>query len=409
MNYKIIFVKCAARLRNFKSFVNVLAFVLVFSTHATAQSSLETVLASVERTNRSLAADRQFWEAKKLEYKTGLTLTNPTVQGQYLFGSPAAAGDQTDLFIVQPFDFPTTYKKRRELAAEQGAVSTSEIAARRQEVLQEAKLICLELIYRNKLTAQFERRKSGLEKLRSDFQTKLDKGDGNILDLNKTRVQLLEISQWQAENAVELQKLQTHLTELNGGEVLVFRDTIYPPLPEIGAFEQVEQEYEAVDPMRQTLEQEKRIAEKQLELSKSWRLPKFEAGYHYQGILGQRFNGIHAGVSLPIWEQKYRKEAQQAQVLFADLQLQSHLNEHFFEIRELYDRQASLKQSLDEYRTAIASVSNTALLDKALRLGEITTIEYFLEVSFYQNALLHFLKTEHKYHAVVAELMKYRL
>ncbi len=377
--------------------------------HVNAQSTVETVLSSVENNNKSLTADRQFWEAKKLEFKTGLTLPNPTVQGQYLFGSPAAAGDQTDIFIVQPFDFPTTYKKRRELAAVQGAVSTSEIAARRQDVLQEAKLVCLEMIYRNKLKAQHDRRKLDLEKLRGDFQTKLDKGDGNILDVNKTRLQLLEISQLQAENAVELQKLQTHLIELNGGEAVVFTDTIYPQLPEIQSFEIVEKEYEAADPLRQTLEQEKRIAEKQLELAKAWKLPKFEAGYHYQGILGQRFNGIHAGVSLPIWEQKYRKEAQQAQVLFADLQLQSHLNEHFFEIKEVYERQASLKKSLDEYRFAISSVSNTALLDKALRLGEITVIEYFLETSFYQNAMLHFLKTEREYQISVAELMKYRL
>ncbi|MBK9338621.1 MAG: TolC family protein [Lewinellaceae bacterium] len=363
----------------------------------------------MEKNNRSLAADRQFWEAKKLEYKTGLTLPNPTVQGQYLFGSPAAAGDQTDIFIVQPFDFPTTYKKRRELAAEQGAISTSEIAARRREVLQEAKLVCLEMVWRNKLATQYERRKSDLEKLRSDFQTKLDRGDGNILDVNKTRLQLLEINQLQQENAVELQKLQTHLIELNGGEALIFQDTIYPPLPEIATFEQVEKAYEAADPQRQTLEQERRIAEKQLELSRTWQLPKFEAGYHYQGILGQRFSGIHAGMTLPIWEQKHRAEAQQAQVLFADLQLQSHLNEHFFEIKELYERQAALKKSLDEYRSAIASVSNVALLDKALRLGEITVIEYFLETSFYQNALLHFLKTEHEYHAAVSELMQYRL
>jgi hypothetical protein len=34
-----------------------------------------------------------------------------------------------------------------------------------------------------------------LEELRSDFQTKLDRGDGNILDVNKVRLQLLEITQ----------------------------------------------------------------------------------------------------------------------------------------------------------------------------------------------------------------------
>ena len=377
--------------------------------HVKAQSTVETVLASVEKNNQPLSASRQFWEAKKLEYQTGLTLPNPTIQGQYLFGSPSAAGSQTDFFAVQSFDFPTTYKKRRQLAEVQGAISTSTIAAKRQNLLLEAKLVCLEMVYRNKLKAHFERRKTDLEKLQADFQTKLDKGDGNILDVNKTKLQLLEINQLQQENALELQRLQTHLTELNGGQSLVFAAENYPPLPDIQTFEIVEREYEAADPLRQNLEQEKRIAEKQMELSKAWRLPKFEAGYHYQGILGQRFNGIHAGVTLPIWEQKYRTESQQAQVLFTDLNLQAHLNEHFFEIKELYERQAALKKSMDEYQTALASANNTALLDKALRLGEISTIEYFLEMSFYQNATLHFLKTAWDYQAAVAELMQYRL
>ena len=58
---------------------------------------------------------------------------------------------------------------------------------------------------------------------------------------------------------------------------------------------------------------------------------------------------------------------------------------------------------------AISSISNTALLKKALRLGEITVIEYFLETSFYQNALLHYLKTEREYQVTVAELMQYKL
>lgn len=383
--------------------------VLAICFEVNGQSNLEAVLVSIEKNNKSLKSDRQYWEAKKLEYKTGLTLPNPMVQGQYLFGSPKAAGDQTDFFVVQPFDFPTIYKKRRELAAVQGAISTSEFAIGRQEILQEAKLVCLELIYRNKLKAAHNRRKLELEKLQSDFQIKLNKGDGNILDVNKTKLQLLEINQLNIENNVEIQKLQMHLIQLNGGQVVLFQDTIYPMQPELTTFEQVEMEYETTDPMRQSLEQEKLIAEKQLDLSKTWRLPKFEVGYHYQGILGQRFNGIHAGLTIPIWEQKYRKKEQQANVLFINLKLQSHMNEHFFEIKELFDRQVTLKKSFNEYSVVMSSINNITLLDKALRLGEITVIEYFLETSFYQNALLHLLKLEKEYHVTLAEILKYKL
>jgi outer membrane protein, heavy metal efflux system len=379
------------------------------SVQTQAQSTVDAVLAAIEKNNKDLAASRQYWEAKKLEFGLGNTLENPTIQGQYLIGSPAVAGNQTDFFAVQPFNLPKTYKTMRALATEQGRVSTSVLAAQRMELLLESKLVCTELVYRNKLKAQYGIRKTELEKLRSDFQTKLDKGDGNILDVNKTKLQLLEVSQLQAENLVEQQKLLTHLNELNGGEILVFTDTIYPLIPEIETFEAVEKAYEAVDPTLKTLQQEKRIAEKQMDLVKSWRLPKFEAGYHHQSILGQRFNGIHAGMTLPFWEHKNRKQAQQAQLLFSDLQLQSHLNEHFFEIKEMYELQATLKKTLDEYSTAIGSVSNTTLLNKALRVGQISTIEYFLEMSFYQNAYLHFLKTEHEYQKAIAQLMQYLL
>lgn len=392
-----------------KKIIVIKLLVLILGFHSNAQSSIETVLSSVEKNNKTLLANRQYWEAKKMEFKTGLTLANPTVQAQYLFGSPATAGDQVDFFAVQSFDFPTTYKKRRELAEVQSAQSVFVLATHRQDVLLEAKLTCIELVYRNKLKAQYERRKRDLEKLLRDFQTKLDKGDGNILDVNKVRLQLLEIRQLQQENDAVVLQLNNRLTGLNGGEALVFADTIYPALPNFGAFEEIEREYEAADPTRQFLEQEKRIAEKQVELSKAWRLPNFEAGYHYQGILGQRFNGVHVGLTLPIWEQKYRTELQQANLTFADLQLQDHLNEHFFEIKALYDRQSAVKVSLDQYQEAISTIGNTRLLDKALALGEITTIGYFLEISFYQNALLHFLKTEQEYHAAVASLFKYKL
>ena len=78
--------------------------------------------------------------------------------------------------------------------------------------------------------------------------------------------------------------------------------------------------------MPKNLEHEKRIAEKQQELAKSWRLPKLEAGYHYQGILGQRFSA-HAGVTLPVWEQKFRTQQEQAKLAFSELNLQSRLND----------------------------------------------------------------------------------
>lgn len=374
-----------------------------------AQSTIPSVLESVAANNPALLANRQSWEALKLEYQTGLTLPNPVVQGQFLWGSPATAGNQTDVFAVQPFDFPTTYRKRKELAKARGAVSMPALDAQRREVLLEAKLVCLELVFRNKLSLFYSQRKADLEKLQADFQTKLDRGDGNLLDVNKSRLQLLEVNQLATENEVVLQQLQNQLTALNGGRRIVFQDTIYPETPDIPSFEQLEDLIEATDPMLRKLGMEKQIAIQQLQLAKAWKLPNFEAGYHYQGILGQRFNGVHVGLSIPVWEQKNRVQHAEANIASAELGLQEHRIAHYYEIKELYDRQTKLRLAMNEYQQALSAAGNTQLLDKALAFGEINSITYFMELNFYQNARQHLLRTEFELQATIASLMRHLL
>jgi cobalt-zinc-cadmium efflux system outer membrane protein len=378
-------------------------------TDITAQSTLPSVLESVRNNNPELQAGRQFWESQKLGYKIGLTLPNPTLQAQYLWGSPATAGNQTDFFAVQPFDWPSTYKKRRAIAHAQGAVSTPTLDAQHQELLLETKLVCLEIVYRNKLASYQAVRKTALEKLQLDFQIKLDRGDGNLMDVNKSRLQILEINQLITENEVELQKLQNQLRALNGGQAIIFQDTVYPDLPVLPSFEQLEKEIEAIDPTLRKLTLEKQIAIQQGNLAKAWKLPNFEAGYHYQGILGQQFNGIHIGLSLPVYEQKNRIQHAEANIASADLTLNEHRIAHYYNIKELYDQQATLKKALEEYRLALSTAGNTALLDKALALGEISTISYFMELNFYQNAGLHLLKAEYEYQTTIASLMRHLL
>jgi outer membrane protein, heavy metal efflux system len=49
------------------------------------------------------------------------------------------------------------------------------------------------------------------------------------------------------------------------------------------------------------------------------------------------------------------------------------------------------------------------LLDKALALGQITTVEYFLELSWFNDTYDEYLKTGKEYQEIVAALYKYTL
>jgi len=391
-----------------KSFYIILPL-LVLSINIKAQTTIDSVLSTIEKNNKTILTNVQYWEAKKLEYQTGLTPYNPKVDYDYLNGSPVGAGNQTDFAVAQSFDFPTAYSKKKQLSNEQIEQADFQIIATRQNVLLEAKLICIELVYRNKFQAEITKRKQSTEKWLNAFKIKLDKGEGNVLDVNKAKLQLIEINATFQENLSTIHQLNQKLTELNGGIVLGFTDTIYSPLPSIPTFDSLEAEIEANDPVRKYLEQEKVIGQKELALSKAMSLPKFETGYHYQAILGQRFNGIHFGLTIPLWENKNKVKAQQANLAFNDFNLQDHLNEHYYDIKQKYEKQSNLKITLTEYKTLFASINNVELLGKSLSLGQISTIEYFMEMTYYYDALNNYLKTEKEYNKIVAELYKYQL
>ena len=108
----------------------------------------------------------------------------------------------------------------------------------------------------------------------------------------------------------------------------------------------------------------------------------------------------------PVPDQIFEKHSK---LLFAELNIQDHRTEHYHEIKSLYEKYTNLKITLQEYQTIFATLNNTALLNKALALGELTTIQYFMEVNYYTEALNNFLQTEKEYHEAIAELYKYQL
>ncbi len=68
-----------------------------------------------------------------------------------------------------------------------------------------------------------------------------------------------------------------------------------------------------------------------------------------------------------------------------------------------------MKVILTEYESLFGSLNNIEILDKSLAYGEITTLEYFLEMKYYFDALKNYLRTEKEYHQAIAELYKHRL
>ncbi len=393
--------------------INIQVFFLIIfqfaSMVAQAQSSIDSVMASVLINNKAIQATAQYEEFRKLQYKTSLFPQNPQLEYDYLKGSPSNVGNQTEIVAFQTFDFPSAYAKRKQLAKEQIAQSEQHLIIKRREILLETKLVCIELVYRNKLNKELIQRKSNSDSLLKFFEKKLNLGDGNILDVNKVRLQLLAVNSEYQENIMMINQLNSRLTALNGGKSIAFSDTSYFSETDIPTFEKLQVQFEAADPLLLILEQEKLIVQKEMELTRALSYPRFEAGYHYQGILGQNYNGFHTGITIPLWENKNKVKSLKSKVLFTDLELWDHKNEHYHEMSQLYEKYKNLEIIMVEYQNMFLNLNSDYLLNKSLTSGHLSAIEYFMEINYYATAMNNYLRIEKEYYQTIAELYKFEL
>lgn len=392
-----------------KKYIWSFLLVSVISFPVRAQLTMEDVLVEIEKNNKTLQANAQNTEARKLGFKSNNPLYNPNLEYDYMYGFPLSAGNQTDFIVNQAFDFPSSYIKRKQLSEGRVSQSDLEYNVGRQQILFEAQSTCIELVYRNKLHIHLQERKSFTDSLLASFQKRLNTGEGNILDLNKAKLQLIEINKDYQLNLSQVNQLTQRLTGLNGGEDLTFRSTNYPLLVPVEDFDELYGEIQAKDLTLKFVEMDISSAQKQMKLTKALALPKLEAGFRHQAILGQRFTGFHFGTTIPLWENKYKVRQSEAELSTSGLKALQYRNDIYTSSRQLFEKYQKLYITLAEYRNVLSTLSSKEYLDKALAVGHISTIEYFLESNFYYMAFNNYLQTEFEYYVTIAEILKFRL
>jgi outer membrane protein TolC len=376
---------------------------------AHAQTGIEKVLGEIEKNNKSLQTEKQYWEAQKLSYRTGLNPENPKVEYDYMIGSPAEAGNQTDMSVTQAFDFPTSYGKRKGVSREQIQQTEYRFNVTRQDILLQAKLYCLELVHRNKLTNELSKRLSNANRLVLAINQKMEQGESNILDLNKIKLLRLDVKNNLELNATSVTNLKQKLIELNGDTELDLSLMAYPFTQPLPSLETLDSLIEANDPIVKVYKQEKNISAEQVALSRSIALPKLEAGYHYQAILGQKYQGFHIGTSIPLWENKNKVKMQQARLSHSEYQIQEHRVQHLSQNKRHYESYLHWKNTVGEYAELLSAYNNETLLAKALEHGEISLIEYLMEIRYFYEASEKYLQAEKEFHTAVATLYNFQL
>ncbi len=382
---------------------------LLIAGSSSAQSTMDNVLSQIATNSKTWKAEQQRIVAAQKELYTGISLYDPKVEYDYLQGFPESAGIQQEFNVYQPFDFPSSYVYRKKVANLKSSQTTYESELIRKNILLEAKLVAIELVYLNKRRFGLTQRLTNAEKFYTDYQKKFDLLDATVLDLNKAKLLNANVQTDLTLVEAEIEEQLSKLTAFNGGIAVVFNDTVYPVQPTLAEFETLEQALASSDPALKYFETQKEVGEAQIQLNKSLWLPKLEAGYRYQKILGEQFHGGHIGVTIPLWENKNIVRYQKLQTTFYDLQIQNYRNERYYEVKQLYEKYQTLKSNFEEYKNNLQSLLNVDLLNKSLTAGQITTLEYYFETSLYNDSIDRYLTLEKEYQTVLAELLKYEL
>jgi outer membrane protein, heavy metal efflux system len=385
------------------------AILLGSSFVAAAQTGMDAAMASIKTNSKSIKAIQQYGQWQNKVTKTGNTPANPTVEYDYLFGFPSAGGNQKDFAVSQQIDFPTTYKYRSGVSkAMIEQIGFSQRSAE-QDVLLEAKKVCLEIIYQNRRQYDLQTRLNLTQKLFAGIQKKYDVGEATVLELNRVKVQLVSAQNDLLLNKGKVRELHSRLTELNGGEPIALTDSIYPQPRAVPGFEELDSLIEANDPIVKAIEKDVEVNERRLSLERALTLPKLTGGYHSQSLLGQAYRGIHVGVTIPLWENRNKVKAQVLAVEYSNSKNEEHRVEHRFNNKVKYDRYEAVKEAIAETTGFMEKLTTVPMLNKALQLGQITSIDYTNELTLYYSLKDRLLELEKEYHVAVTELYKFEL
>jgi outer membrane protein TolC len=390
-----------------KTIITTVIYILVSCFSNFAQNSIDTVLSEVEKNNTTLSALRKQVNAQKLGNRTGIYLQNPEFEFNYLWGNPSDIGKRTDITITQSFDFPTAYNYRKQITDARNEQADLEYQKQKKSILLQTRVICLNLIYTNALLAELKKRVINAKTIADAYNTKFEKGEANIIENNKALLNLLNISK-EAE-AIEIEK-NTSLAELallNGGLMIQFNDIAFQSFEIPVDFEQWYLVAEQNNPLLNWLKQEIEINQQQEKLNLAMSLPKMYTGYMSEKIVGQHYQGITVGISIPLWENKNTVKYAKAQTSVIQGIVDDNKLNFYHQLKIQHARAISLQQSVNDYRKQIRMYDNSAFLDKALEYGEISLTDYILELTNYYGSVNKLLEAELEMNTSIAELNQY--
>lgn len=285
------------------------------------ETGIDSVLRQIEANNKELQANAQLISSQKLESRTENNLPDPTLSYAHLWDSKNSDETVGEMVVSQSFDFPTLYITRGKMNRLKTGALDAQAATMRQQILLQAKEVCLDIIMLQHQQELLDARLKNAEELAAMYAKRLATGDANALETNKINLELLNV--------------------------------------------------------------------------------RTESGHP--------LNGVVVGFSFPLFSNKGKVKIAKAQAMNIDFQKDNARVKASSELWQLYEEARNLDASMQEYKRTFQEQQDLTLLKQALVGGQISMIEYFVEVSVVYQSKTNLLQLENQYQKAMARIYKNEL
>ena len=379
--------------------MNRILYVLVFiciSSVVYAQVP-DSLLKSIEVNNPMLKASVKWIEAEKIRSRTGIYPDNPGITYNYMWGSPDAIGNQQEFEVTQKFNFPGYYFAKSSMQKMQFGQTEIMLEKTRNEILFKAQNEIITLIWLSKKEFTMEKKLKESSDLLVSMQQGFERKEFSKPALDKVRI-------YHLNNQTELSKLKSEilvhqeiLQQLNGGLPVNFILKDYTPVSALPAFESLSEKLLEFNPDIRIASLSIELSGKKVKVENMNRLPKIEAGYKGETILNQKLQGVHTGISIPLWENKNKVKQAKIEENWSQLNYHQVVSEVTSNLKSVYSTAQSVFQNYMNIKEITADPSLSESTFQLLKSGEISFPEYLTEVQLIFENQLNFLEVERDY------------
>lgn len=354
--------------------------------------------------NTTLQTLKQQAEAESLQSRSDLRWEDPEVEIGHVFASPKGVEASTSVSVTQKFNWAQLTGQTRKAVRAAQAAAQHNYRTERMNILAEGRRLLTRVVYSNRLCQELEQRLQRALEIQELYEGRYADGDISRIEWNKVRLNT-SVARTELEGArTERKALWLELERLNGGRPLEVTDTAYS-LPALPALVDLEQLIESRHPLLQRADASVSQAQSEVKVARAQAFPALSVGYTGEFAKGIRSNGIKFGVSLPLWgKSRTRVTANRARLTAYELNRDDLRLQLRAQLRRQYAETLDRQTSADNLQRDLDGTDNDLYLRRSLEAGQISLLDYLLELSFYYGARTTWLETERDARLALAEL-----